>query len=312
MAGAATSPREREMPASRSTVTPSRERSRDRLARRPRIREGHQVALAEVAETVREQSRDEVAGRIMERRRPDVRLPAQGGEDHQDLGQPPVEGCRVVGPANALEPVPERLGLGLVVEEDRIAQIAQVAARDRVDPGLVEHQPTHRGRVDDTSGYVATWRARHAGTIARPKPGHRQGRTQPRNDSDTPNKPDKEIPMSHRSVAALAVSAVLMLAACSSSGSSPAASGAPHRSAAASPPTPAPSPSTSSTSTSSRPTSPPRPARSSPSPIPAPRRTPRRSTAASAPRPRSSRARPMGCRSASPGPTSSTARSIPR
>ncbi len=143
------------MPARRSTVTPAG-RPSPGVASRDRVREGHQVAQAEIAEPIGKESRDEVGRRIMERRRPDMGLPAQGAEDHQDFGQPPVERGRVVGPADGLEPVPEGLGLGLVVEEDGFAEIAQIPTRDRVDPGLVEHEPAHRCRVDDTAGDMAT------------------------------------------------------------------------------------------------------------------------------------------------------------
>ena len=50
----------------------------------------------------------------------------------------PVEGRRLGRPGQTLEPIPERLGLDRIVEQDRVTEIAQVAARDGVDPGLVE------------------------------------------------------------------------------------------------------------------------------------------------------------------------------
>ena len=130
----------------------------------------HQVARAHVAEPVRLEPRDEVGRRIVERRRPDVRRPADRGEQHEDLGQAPVEGGRVVRPAQPLEPVPERLALDRVVEQDRVAEVAQVAARDGVDPRLVEEQATHRGGVDRSRGSDRRRRSVIGATIAAAKP----------------------------------------------------------------------------------------------------------------------------------------------
>ena len=95
---------------------------------------------------------DQVRRRIVERRRPDVRRPADRGEQHEDLGQALVERRGVVRPAQPLEPVPERLALDRVVEQDRVAEVAQVAARDGVDARLVEEQSTHHGGIDRVRG----------------------------------------------------------------------------------------------------------------------------------------------------------------
>ena len=70
------------------------------------------------------------------------------GEEHETLGQAPVEGVRVLGPADGLDAVPERLVLERVVEQDRVPEVAQVPARRRVHLRLVEEHPAHRVGVD--------------------------------------------------------------------------------------------------------------------------------------------------------------------
>ena len=77
-----------------------------------------------------------------------MRRPSDRGEQHEDLGQPPVERGGVVRPAQPLEPVPERLALDRVVEQDRVAEVAQVAARDGVDARLVQEQAPHGGGIE--------------------------------------------------------------------------------------------------------------------------------------------------------------------
>ena len=63
------------------------------------------------------------------------------GEQDADLGQPPVEGGRSRA-RRRLEAVPERLGLDRVVEQQPVAEVAQLTARDGVDLGLVAEQAT--------------------------------------------------------------------------------------------------------------------------------------------------------------------------
>ena len=85
-------------------------------------------------------------GSSWSRRGPDVRLAAERREQDQRLGQAPVEGVGVGRPADRLEAVPERLRIARVVEEEAVAEVAQLAARDRVDLRLVEQEPAHRRR----------------------------------------------------------------------------------------------------------------------------------------------------------------------
>ena len=57
------------------------------------------------------------------------------------------------------------------MEEDRIAQVAQVATRDRMDACLVEEEPAHGGGVDHRVGLAATeGRVIIGHTIAASKP----------------------------------------------------------------------------------------------------------------------------------------------
>ena len=108
-------------------------------------------------------------------------------------------------PAEPLEAVPERLRFDRIVEQDRVAEVAQVAARDGVDPRLVEQQPAHRRRRRSwrraTIPAAAAWRRTPAATIAL-----------------------EEDRMSRRMLAWLGGIA-LILAACSSGGSAASAAG---------------------------------------------------------------------------------------
>ena len=140
-------------PASRSIETPSGIGPAAAVTAGSRCGQEHQVAHAHVAEPVGLEPAGQVRRRIVEGRRPDVRRPADRGEQHEDLGQALVEGPGVVRPAQPLEPVPERLALGRVVEQDRVAEVAQVATRDGVDARLVEEQSTHHGGVDRVRGF---------------------------------------------------------------------------------------------------------------------------------------------------------------
>jgi hypothetical protein len=66
-----------------------------------------------------------------------MRLSPDRREQHADLGETSVEATRVRRPLDRLDPVPERFGLGGVVEQDRVAQVAQGAAGDRMHLGFV-------------------------------------------------------------------------------------------------------------------------------------------------------------------------------
>ena len=95
---------------------------------------------------------DEVGRRIVERRRPDVRPPTERREQHEHLGQPPVEGTGFDRPAQPFEPVPERLRVDRIVEQDRVAEVAQ-----RRGPGW-------RGRAPRGAAAGASCRRRSRGS----------------------------------------------------------------------------------------------------------------------------------------------------
>ena len=106
------------------------------------------MAGAEIREAIRFEPRHEVGRRVVERRGPDVRAPAERREEHEHLGQTPVEGSWVSRPTDALEPVPERLGFDGIVEQERVVEVAQIATRDGMDARLVEEEAAHRVDVD--------------------------------------------------------------------------------------------------------------------------------------------------------------------
>ena len=66
-----------------------------------------------------------------------MRLPADRREQDPDLGEPPVEGDRILRPADGLDSVPERLRLEGIVQQQRVPEVAQRATRDGMDLGLV-------------------------------------------------------------------------------------------------------------------------------------------------------------------------------
>ena len=135
-------------PASRSIVTPGGGGAVAACAGGIGVDQRHHAARTHVPEAVGRQPGHEIGRRVVGGRRPDVRLSPDRGEEDEDLGETPIEGVGLGRPADPLEPVPERLGLDRVVQQDRIAQVAQVAVRDRVDPRFMEEQATHRRRVD--------------------------------------------------------------------------------------------------------------------------------------------------------------------
>jgi len=83
-----------------------------------------------------------------------VRDPIEAGEESEGLGQATIERRRLPRPRDPGQPVPERLAIGLVMEEDRIAEIPNVAPEERVRPSLVPGQPADllRGQVRGPGG----------------------------------------------------------------------------------------------------------------------------------------------------------------
>ena len=136
-----------------------------------RVGHDHHAARPDVLEPVRDQAIDEVHRRVVQWRRPDMRLASDRGEQDEGLGQAAIERIGLDGPAQRLQAVPERFGVGRIVEQDRVPEIAQLATRHGVDAGLVREQSAHRRRVDgvDESTAGCAMRA-HARTIPATKP----------------------------------------------------------------------------------------------------------------------------------------------
>ena len=194
---------------------------------------GHHAAGADVLKAVRDQALDEVDRRVVDRRRPDVGLAADRREQDQDLGQTSIEGVRVGGPPDGLDPVPERLRLGRVVQEDRVAEVTQLAIRHGVHARLVHEQPAHGRRVHEAvqalAGRVVD---AHARTIPAAKPSRWRRRIAERRTVESTSPAAKESPMS-RAILTLALSAFMTLALAACGGSS--ASTAPSTAASAAP-----------------------------------------------------------------------------
>ena len=106
-----------------------------------------QQPVTDVLEPIREQPRDQVGRLVVGRQRPEMGLTPDGREQDAHLGQPPIEGDRVVRPSDGLDAVPERLDLDRIMEEDRVAQVAQLPAGNGVDLGLVPQESPHEGGV---------------------------------------------------------------------------------------------------------------------------------------------------------------------
>jgi hypothetical protein len=66
-----------------------------------------------------------------------MRLATDGREDDEDLSKPPIEGRRLGRPEDGLGPVPERLGLVRIDEEQGIAEVAQRSVGDGMDLRLM-------------------------------------------------------------------------------------------------------------------------------------------------------------------------------
>jgi hypothetical protein len=127
-----------------------------------------------VAKAAGDEPGRQVGGRIVERRCPHVRPTTQRREQHEHLGQPPIEGTGLDRPAQPFETVPEQLRVGWIVEQDRVPEVAQRPARDGVHARLVEQQPMHRPGIDPAGrARVVRGPGRHRPTIAR-RPGRRR------------------------------------------------------------------------------------------------------------------------------------------
>ena len=135
-----------------------------------------------------------------------------GGASHM-CGWRPIEANRIptsasrrskaagsLGQQIALEPVPERLRIERVVEQQRVAEVAQLPPGDRVDLRLVPEQATERGGVD---------RGRHAARHFRNRPDRAQRR---RRGADADSARKLEDAMSRRlmPVLAIAITAALV------------------------------------------------------------------------------------------------------
>lgn len=98
-----------------------------------------------VLEAVCFQSIGQVGWLVEARDRPHVRKPVEAGEQRQCLGEPSVKRGGLRRPGDASDAVPERLAVGRVVEQDGIAEIANLAADEPVRARLVPRQPANVG-----------------------------------------------------------------------------------------------------------------------------------------------------------------------
>ena len=83
-------------------------------------------------------------------------------------------------PADGLEAVPERLRIRRVMQQDRVTEVAQLAIRHRVDPGLVHEQATHRPGVDGASQALGGGPVVHGPNDTAQHPGPRRTGLSPR------------------------------------------------------------------------------------------------------------------------------------
>src|SRR6185436_2622069 len=119
-------------------------------------------------EPVRLEPLDQIVRLVADRRGPDVRSASEAREQHQRLRQAAVEGIGIGRTAQALEAVEERIELGRIRDEDRVAQVTQLATRQGVYLGLVEQQSSHRRAVHVADPGASPGRlGRHGLTIAR-------------------------------------------------------------------------------------------------------------------------------------------------
>ena len=94
--------------------------------------ERHQHPCAVILESGAEQAVDEVGRLVEPRHRPEVRDPVERREERQRLRQAAVEPVAILGPGDAGDPVPERLAVGRVVEQDAVAESPDLAAEHPV------------------------------------------------------------------------------------------------------------------------------------------------------------------------------------
>ena len=164
-------------------------------------------------------------GRAVRGRGPDVGLPRVEGEHRHRLVEASVERVRARRPADADHAVPERIRVPRVVQDERVAEVTDDAARDRVRHRLVPLEAAGRRVVEaDGSDHGSTiaagrWAARQA------KPG-RCRRAYRRHETRAAHPPSRarartgDDPMTTRfRLGVLVATAALALAACSSSGS---------------------------------------------------------------------------------------------
>ena len=166
----------------RSTVTRPATGGVDNGTGRRGIRERHDVAGPHVREAVGVKPRNEVGRPVVERRRPDVRLSPERRKEDESLGQATIERVGADRPADGLEPVPERLAVRWVMQQDRVAQITELPPGRGVDLRFVEKQPAQRRGVDGwqarrlgdrRSGHRAPrYRARSKATAGSSRPAH--------------------------------------------------------------------------------------------------------------------------------------------
>ena len=144
---------------------PGRQPQRPAVTGPGRIDQHHDQAPADVAESVRFEPRDQVVGRVVRRRRPDVWLAHERRERDQQLAQAAIERRRVGRPPEGLRSIPERLGVDRIDQHDRVPQVPDLTSRQARG-----HGP--RGRGADASSVRPPRAAPHR---SRP-PGNDTGR----------------------------------------------------------------------------------------------------------------------------------------
>src|SRR5438094_333455 len=78
----------------------------------------------------------------------DLRDSIERREQRDRLAQPAVEGARVIRPVDRIDTVPERLPVEGIMEQDRVAEVADLPSGKGVDAGLVALQESKNLGVD--------------------------------------------------------------------------------------------------------------------------------------------------------------------